>query len=348
MHNEWQDSPINADAVKDWTITPEGYLKIDIPLARPGVLVYDKRQGDAFTAREYRSEAELFNQDSINTLIGKPVTMPPHPKGVDARNYKALAVGIVTGAKKSGIDLVATIEIRDEKSIKRIQQDKRLRGASAGYYVQNKINRDGVAPEDGQKFDTVDEGLIYNHVTIVRNPRVKTAKFNLDGKTMELDEALEKISTLEKEKVMLTGELSAARGDLLKANQKLLNMDSANGEAYERGVKDGKRENELLAAAKTMGINADGLDDIKLVKQAIIKKVNPEMNMDSLADESLDVAVDMALASAKNNKKFEQKPQRPRGQINADGGDDDTNNRKQYSDYQNRLMSGHKAPGSEK
>lgn len=348
MQNEWQNSPINADAVKDWTITPEGYLRFDVPLARPGVMVYDKKKGDSFTAREYRSEAELFNQDSINTLIGKPVTVS-HPKGgVNSRNYKAVTAGLVTAAWREGSDLMATFEIRDERSIKLIQQDKRLRGVSAGYFAARKINRDGIAPEDGERFDTIDEGLGYNHASVVRNPRVKTARFNLDGETMELDEALETIASLEKDKAKLTGELSTARGDLLKANQKLLNMDSANGEAYQRGVADGKRENVLLAAAKTMGINADGLDDIKLVKQAIVKKVNPDMNLDGLPDESLDVAVDMALVTAK--QKFTQTPpKRPRGQINNDGNDDDvTNNKKQFSDYQARLMGGHKAPGSEK
>lgn len=335
----WQDSPINADAVKDWTITPEGYLRFDVPLARPGVLIYDQKRGDAFTAREYRSESELFNQDSVNSLIGKPVTMPPHPKGVDARNYKALAVGIVTDAKKSGVDLMATIEIRDEKSIRRIQQDKRLRGASAAYHVKNKIRREGVAQEDGQRFDTVDEGLFYNHVIIARNPRVKTARFNLDGETMDLDEALETITTLKNENGKLTSDLNNTRGELLKANNKLLNMDSANGEAYLQGVADGKRENALMDTAKTMGINVDGLDDIKLIKQAIVKKANPNMNMDSLNDDNIDVAVDMAIAS-NGAKKFEQKPRR----LNTDSEPEEGKAKNHFRTYQERLMCGHQKP----
>lgn len=57
-----QETPVNLDAIKQWTITPEGYLQIDIPIARPGVLVYDRKRGDAFTAKEYRSADELFNQ----------------------------------------------------------------------------------------------------------------------------------------------------------------------------------------------------------------------------------------------------------------------------------------------
>lgn len=74
-----QETQVNVDAIKQWEITPEGYLQIDIPIARPGVLVYDRNRGDAFTAKEYRSADELFNQDSMNTLIGKPVTVS-HPR----------------------------------------------------------------------------------------------------------------------------------------------------------------------------------------------------------------------------------------------------------------------------
>lgn len=74
-----QETPVNNDAIRQWTITPEGYLQIDIPIARPGVLVYDRKRGDAFTAKEYRSADELFNQDSMNTLVGKPVTVS-HPR----------------------------------------------------------------------------------------------------------------------------------------------------------------------------------------------------------------------------------------------------------------------------
>lgn len=46
-----QETQINVDAIKQWEITPEGYLQIDIPIARPGVLVYDRNRGDAFTAK---------------------------------------------------------------------------------------------------------------------------------------------------------------------------------------------------------------------------------------------------------------------------------------------------------
>ncbi|EJF20777.1 MULTISPECIES: DUF2213 domain-containing protein [Citrobacter] len=328
-----QETQVNVDAIKQWEITPEGYLQIDIPIARPGVLVYDRNRGDAFTAKEYRSADELFNQDSMNTLIGKPVTVS-HPRNglVTSKNYRAVSAGVVTAVMRQGDELVARALVQDEKSIRLIQQDKRLRGASAGYQCDEKPKQTGRAP-DGQEFDTVQKGINYNHLSIVRNPRVKTATFNLDGEPMELEEALAKIEQLETDKKTLTSDLSTVRGDLLKANNRLVNMDSASNEAYERGVADGRQEHQLKDTAKRLNINTDSLGDISLVKQAIIRKANPEVNMDSWSDEQVDVALSMALVAC--GKKFEQKPRNPR--INNDESGAGKSN-DAHSDYQSRMF----------
>lgn len=74
-------------------------------------------------------------------------------------------------------------------------------------------------------------------------------------------------------------------------------MDSASNEAYERGVADGRQEHQLKDTAKRLNINTDSLGDISLVKQAIIRKANPEVNMDSWSDEQVDVALSMALVA---------------------------------------------------
>lgn len=311
-----QETQVNVDAIKQWEITPEGYLQIDIPIARPGVLVYDRKRGDAFTAKEYRSADELFNQDSMNTLIGKPVTVS-HPRGglVTSKNYRAVSAGVVTAVMRQGDELIARALVQDEKSIRLIQQDKDLRGASAGYQCDEKPKETGLSP-DGQTFDTVQKGINYNHLSIVRNPRVKTATFNLDGEPMELEEALAEIESLKAKNQTLTTDLSKTQGELLKANTRLVNMDSASNEAYERGVADGRQENDLKAAAKRLNINTDSLGDINLVKQAIIRKANPEVNMDSWTDEQVDVALSMALVAC--GKKFEQTPRNPRAAVNTD------------------------------
>ena len=153
---------------------------------------------------------------------------------------------------------------------------------------------------------------------------------------MELEEALAKIGELEATNQTLTSDLSKTRGDLIKANNRLVNMDSASNEAYERGVTDGRQEHQLKEAAKRLNINTDSLGDINLVKQAIIRKANPEVNMDGWSDEQTDVALSMALVAC--GKKFEQTPRNPRTTNTDEQG---SGAKSAHLDYQARTF-GHK------
>jgi len=59
--------------------TDEGYL-IDSPnVARTGILVY--RNDDGSIRRELRLPEDVFHEDSLNSFIGKPITVD-HPKGL--------------------------------------------------------------------------------------------------------------------------------------------------------------------------------------------------------------------------------------------------------------------------
>lgn len=93
---------------------------------------------------------------------------------------------------------------------------------------------------------------------------------------MELEEALAEIETLKAKNQTLTGELSTARGDLIKANNRIVNMDSANGEAYDRGVADGRQEHQLKEAAKRLNINTDSPGDINPLSKPSSRKPTPK------------------------------------------------------------------------
>lgn len=328
--NKQQETPINNDAVKSWTVTPEGWLQIDIPVRRPGVLVYDTAKGDAFTAKEAVSEKELFAPESMKTLIGKPVTVSRHPKGgkVTAGNYRAVNAGTVTDAFRSGDDLMARVLVQDANAIAQIKQDKRLRGASAGYVCRDKPKVNGNI--DGEEHDTMQVGIEYNHISIVRNPRNKSAVFNLDGKEEmatieELEEKIEELQTnndsltaTNEKQVKKIGTLTA---ELAETRKKIINMDSDGKDAYERGLKDGKQQHAIAEHAKAMGINTDSMDP-KTVKLAIISKVNDKMNTDSLSDDQIDTALEMALA-AKPAVTFRQQTRIEKQKTNNDADGDD-------------------------
>ncbi|HEN3600187.1 TPA: DUF2213 domain-containing protein [Yersinia enterocolitica] len=327
---------VNTDAVKSWTVTEEGWLQIDIPVSTPGVLVYDKAKGDKFTAKEYRSADELFNPDSMNTLIGMPVTVSRHPASgkVTSSNYKAVTSGVVKAVFREGDTLVARVLVQDAGSINLIKQDKKLRGASLGYVCGNKKRVTGQTPWGPH--DTVQEAISYNHLSIVRNPRNKSAVFNLDGDDkmpdeVNVDEVVAENTTLKASNDKLKKEVGELSNKLLKANNKIVNQDSERETEYQRGLNDGKTAHVLEVKAKELNINTDGMEP-KTVKLAVIKKVHPDINTDGYTDEQVEVALQFAM-----QKKPEFK-QSPRKTVNTD-----SEGTTSHADYQKRLLSGVKA-----
>ncbi|EBA0990134.1 DUF2213 domain-containing protein [Salmonella enterica] len=327
----------NTDAVSTWEITPEGWLQIDMPVSTPGVLVYDEKRGDSFTAREYRSREELSNQDSINSLIAMPVTII-HPKSgqVDSKNYRATASGVVKHAwwDADADTLFARVLVQNDSDVQLIKRDKSLRGSSLGYACGDKPKITGQSPW-GQ-YDTIQRAIRYNHLAICRNPRNKKARFNIDskGECMDLEEELAQAkaenATLKQQNDSLTAENGQLSSKLLKANNKILNQDSERENEYQRGFADGKSAHIVDAKAKELKINTDGMD-AKLVKLAIIKKHNPGLNTDSWNDDQINAGLEIVMSQ---KAPLVQTPRQPSGKINNDSEEQDG-----HSDYMSRLLS---------
>ncbi|EHK8181169.1 DUF2213 domain-containing protein [Salmonella enterica subsp. enterica serovar Enteritidis] len=329
----------NTDAVSTWEITPEGWLQIDMPVSTPGVLVYDEKRGDSFTAREYRSREELSNQDSVNSLIAMPVTII-HPKSgqVDSKNYRATASGVVKHAwwDADADTLFARVLVQNDSDVQLIKRDKSLRGSSLGYACGEKPKIDGQSPW-GQ-YDTVQRAIRYNHLAICRNPRNKNARFNIDSKEgcMDLEEELAQAkadnATLKQQNDSLTAENGQLSSKLLKANNKIINQDSERENEYQRGLADGKSAHIVDAKAKELKINTDGMDP-KLVKLAIIKKHNPGLNTDSWNDDQIAAGLEMVMSQ---KAPLVQTPRQPSGKTNTNN---DSETEDGHSDYMSRLLS---------
>lgn len=327
----------NTDAVSTWEITPEGWLQIDMPVSTPGVLVYDEKRGDSFTAREYRSREELSNQDSVNSLIAMPVTII-HPKSgqVDSKNYRATASGVVKHAwwDADADTLFARVLVQNDSDVQLIKRDKSLRGSSLGYACGEKPKIDGQSPW-GQ-YDTVQRAIRYNHLAICRNPRNKNARFNIDSKEgcMDLEEELAQAkadnATLKQQNDSLIAENGQLSSKLLKANNKIINQDSERENEYQRGLSDGKSAHIVDAKAKELKINTDGMDP-KLVKLAIIKKHNPGLNTDSWNDDQINAGLEMVMSQ---KAPLVQTPRPSSVKTNNDSETEDG-----HSDYMSRLLS---------
>lgn len=158
--------------------TREGFLTGDAKVARAGnVQHYLGRElglKDDDASRVfgvYRDPETVFDEDSMRSLVGRPVTRGHPPKGVTADNWKELTVGQVGGrVVRDGEHVVAPMAIMDAASAKEVAAG--ARSLSAGYSVEI-VADEGIAP-DGTAYQFRQASpLRFNHVAYLpdNNPR---------------------------------------------------------------------------------------------------------------------------------------------------------------------------------
>lgn len=159
-------------------LTNDGYLVGDAKVARGGnvqqyygfeIGLEDERKNQVFGV--YRDPDVVFDNDSMMSLAGRPVTRG-HPKdSVTAANWKDLAKGQVGGViRRDGEHVVAPMAIMDAEAAKEVADGARC--LSAGYTV-NIVEDAGTAP-DGTPYQYKQAGpLRFNHVAYLpdNNPR---------------------------------------------------------------------------------------------------------------------------------------------------------------------------------
>lgn len=142
--------------------TEQGFFRLDANLTRIGVLVYRRKDGEVI--RELRAPEEVFDDVSLETLNGSPVT-DLHPSTfVTADNSKELMGGVVSeGTVRPDGHLVAgSLLVTDSKLIGQIDLGKR-REISPGYTVNLEM---GEGEWNGQRYDAVQRVIRYNHVAL--------------------------------------------------------------------------------------------------------------------------------------------------------------------------------------
>lgn len=166
--------------------TKDGYLLCkNVIMGRTGYQKYlGKELVDmGFLADEvvdvFRGEEEVFAEDSLNSAIGKPVTLGHPNVDVNIYNIKELGKGYIVGKPtREGELLVGDVMITDLDLIYLIKS-KKLRELSLGY--NTKLVRDG---------NEVRQTDIYiNHLAVVEDGRA--------GVAMIIDEQNEKIKNKE-------------------------------------------------------------------------------------------------------------------------------------------------------
>ena len=143
--------------IKDYRETREGFLDLHLSFSRVGPLEYQRADGRIET--EYLTEKELFDEESLATATGKPVTFLHPPDGMVTKdNFRHYARGS-TGTKIIRNDPFAVIvaTIHDSELIE-VVKSGRAKQVSAGY------STNVVKGDDGKLYQT---SRCYNHLAVV-------------------------------------------------------------------------------------------------------------------------------------------------------------------------------------
>lgn len=143
-------------------VDENGYLRIDGVVAHVGILEY--MDDDGSIIREFVPEETLFDEESLKSLAGAPVTLQHPPVMVTPSNYKEYSQGSVNGMpKRDGDNLVASMLVIGNDALHAVEYDG-VSELSPGYSV----DLDETPGEwQGQKYDRVQRNRRYNHQAIV-------------------------------------------------------------------------------------------------------------------------------------------------------------------------------------
>jgi hypothetical protein len=115
---------LKIDALEKIEKTPEGFLRLPATVTRTGVFIY--RKADGTLKKEFRSPEEVFNADSLSSLLAKPVTNN-HPREgrVDSSNAKQHTVGFTSDSiQEDGKFVKIFLNVLDEDTIKDIKSKR--------------------------------------------------------------------------------------------------------------------------------------------------------------------------------------------------------------------------------
>lgn len=143
-------------------IDDNGYLRIDGVVAHVGILEY--MDDDGTVIREFVPEETLFDEVSLQSLAGAPVTLQHPPVMVTPTNYSQYSQGSVNGMpKRDGDNLIASMLVIGNEALHAVEYDG-VSELSPGYSV----DLDETPGEwQGQKYDRVQRNRRYNHQAIV-------------------------------------------------------------------------------------------------------------------------------------------------------------------------------------
>lgn len=142
---------------------PAGSIIVPARLTRVGVFDYGSYQ-------QFRSEDEVFSEDSLKTLNDIPLTMEhPMEAEVNPDNFKDQVIGhVINGTVEKDGDFVKAKVMISEASAIDIVKSKKMLELSCGYTA---FEADEQGEYNGIPYDSVQKDIKYNHLSLVPEGR---------------------------------------------------------------------------------------------------------------------------------------------------------------------------------
>lgn len=261
--------------------TPQGGLDIPANLTRTGVLTY--RRADGSIQRELRLPEEVFQQASLETLAGAPLTVG-HPGLVTPETWQRTSVGhVADDVKQDDRFVAARVRVQASAAVKAVEA-KELKELSCGYVCDIEPT---AGEYQGEHYDAIQRNIRYNHVALLPKGGGRAGEevsLRMDGAyTYDMGEDSVKYQELVAENERLKGELEGVK----------TRLDAATKVDIDALVTD---RVALREDARTiLGNELPAGDPVK----AAVAKAYPKMNLDGKSDEYIHGLFTAAVVQAK-------------------------------------------------
>lgn len=203
-YSQWRKSKKGDSVDREFTfhLDKESNLKLDpstgflygkARLTRTGVFDYYDVKGNLM--REYRSDEEVFDKVSMDSLSLKPIVDDHPPEMVTSDNINSLQVGSVGEIINiDGQYLTSNIVITDKEMVETILDRKKMgltTELSCGYSCML-VPEIGNHDSDGY-YTFAQKNIKYNHVAIVDRGRAGDQVKILDGKNKKKEQKMAKV-----------------------------------------------------------------------------------------------------------------------------------------------------------
>ena len=341
-YSMWEEEHKSKDTIDHWDYsdnwedtaplspTDEGFLIGRAILTNVGVFSYINKDGTV--RKELRLPDEVFSPESLETLVGKPLTNN-HPKeDVDSVTAGKYQVGtIMSPISHDAYHVIGGISITHADAISDVKMGKMA--LSCGYSCELDWTP---GTWMGVQYDCIQRNIRYQHVSIVEKGRAgDAARMRMDSDTncsvqiIEEDSMAEKVlrtinldnveyqaedavieaykkskehaDSLQVKVDSLTAEKSAIEAEKDTFKEKVDSLTKEVSDLKAKAVDSAEIDNRVKArlallaiAAKAKVENVDGLDE-KGIKVAVIKAVNPKANLDGRDDVYIQARYDLAV-----------------------------------------------------